>query len=227
MTDASYLKEMPPEPSSSANATSSTDTEPVWLSVEVLSILSISEVGNSMALQFALQLAWRDKRLTMLNLNAEVDRNTLTAAERRAIWLPNVVFYNTEDKWESENDGKAFVTVDRQGGHARLPLTALHSAYIYKGEDNPLAVSRVYSHSFLCDFDMSVYPFDRQSCSAAFVMKGNSGRFARLAARDVAYSGPVDLTQYFVEDFGIADADVADGVRGVRGDLCGMLLGGY
>ena len=58
---------------------------------------------------------------------------------------------------------------------------------------------RTYSERFLCDFDMSVYPFDTQECSAVFIMKGNSGKFVKPMVDVLAYLGPIDLTQYFVE----------------------------
>jgi hypothetical protein len=34
-------------------------------------------------------------------------------------------------------------------------------------------------------------------------MKGNSGKFAKLIARQIQYLGPVDLIQYFVKDTSI------------------------
>ena len=46
---------------------------------------------------------------------------------------------------------------------------------------------------------MSVYPFDTQECSAVFIMKGNSGKFVKPMVDVLAYLGPIDLTQYFVE----------------------------
>ena len=46
---------------------------------------------------------------------------------------------------------------------------------------------------------MSVYPFDTQECSAVFIMKGNSGKFVKPLDDVLAYLGPIDLTQYFVE----------------------------
>lgn len=48
---------------------------------------------------------------------------------------------------------------------------------------------------------MAVYPFDTQRCSAIFDMKGNSGKFAKLKIDKMTYLGPIDLTQYFVENY--------------------------
>lgn len=46
---------------------------------------------------------------------------------------------------------------------------------------------------------MSVYPFDSQKCSIVFITKGNSDSFIELIKDKRNYSGPIDLTQYFVK----------------------------
>ena len=60
-----------------------------------------------------LRLTWSDRRLTMLNLKEDEDLNTLTSEYRGRIWMPQIVFYNTQDKLESLNDDKAFATIRR------------------------------------------------------------------------------------------------------------------
>ena len=116
------------------------------------------------------------------------------------IWQPEVIFYNTIDKVESKTDSKAFVTIDRQGLLEASPAQTLFNSHTYKGSENSLKISRVYSTKFICKFDMGDYPFDIQRCEAIFVMKGNTGFFAELVPNQLQYVGPIDLTQYFVKD---------------------------
>ncbi len=120
---------------------------------------------------------------------------------------------------ETLNDEKAFATVRRNGTYSRRGLTSLHNAYLYRGDENPITLSRVYSGKFLCEFSMIVYPFDTQRCSALFVMKGNSGKFVELVAADINYLGPIDLTQYFVEDYTMAEITIPPGIHAVKVEL--------
>ena len=144
----------------------------------------------------------------MVDLNADDDLNTLTLQAREDIWIPQVVFYNTEIKMETLNDEKAFATVKRSGPFTRRELSSLHNAYLYQGDENPITLSRVYSSKLICEFNMAVYPFDTQRCSATFIMKGNSGKFIELIKGNLAYLGPIDLTQYFVESQDIYETTV-------------------
>ncbi len=83
-----------------------------------------------------------------------------------------------------------------------------------RGTENPITLRRVYSEKFLCEFDMSVYPFDTQNCEATFVMKGNSDNLVRLISKKLNYLGPKDLRQYFVKDMQILDRTLLpDGVQ--------------
>jgi len=66
----------------------------------------------------------------MVDLNAEDDLNTLTLESRKEIWIPQLIFYNTEVKTETVNDEKAFATVKKSGNFSRRPTSDLHNAYL-------------------------------------------------------------------------------------------------
>ncbi len=151
----------------------------------------------------------------MTDLNEEADLNTLPLKSRQEIWIPQVVFYNTEIKMETLNDEKAYATVSRVASYQRKNETYLHNSYLYKGSQNPISLTRVYSAKFLCDYDMSVYPFDSQKCSCIFLMKGNAGKFVHLAAANASYLGPTDLPQYFVMATEITETLVPPGKQAV------------
>ncbi len=70
---------------------------------------------------------------------------------------------------------KAFVTIQRRGSYKVNLPSDLEIAHTYKGAENPIVMTRTYSTDFICEFDMSNYPFDTQLCSMVFVMKGNTG----------------------------------------------------
>ncbi len=134
----------------------------------------------------------------MVDLNVEDSLNSLTLQSRKNIWFPQVIFHNTEIKSETLNDDKAYANVQREGLYQRRNISYLHNAYLYKGEENPIVFSRVYSDKFICEYDMSIYPFDTQTCTAIFILKHNAGQFVQLKPEFVNYLGAIDLPQYFV-----------------------------
>ncbi len=155
----------------------------------------------------------------MVDLHEKSIYNSLSLQARRDIWIPQLVFHNTDIKKETLNDEKAFATVDRQGSYERRGPTYLHNAYLYRGRENPITLSRVYSDRFICEYDMSVYPFDRQTCVAIFVMKGDAGQFIKLMANSSAYLGPIDLPQYFVWENKIREITVPPNTNAVQVEI--------
>ncbi len=135
--------------------------------------------------------------------------NTLIPYFRSKIWIPEIVFYNTQTKMESLNDEKAFATISRMGSFKQSPRSELENAYIFKGSENPLTISRIYDAEFLCDFNMATFPFDTQQCSIIMTMKGNTGKFIHLVGEELKYSGPIDLTQYFIKKVGMKNHTVS------------------
>ena len=88
------------------------------------------------------RLTWSDARLTMFNLNGDENLNTIPLTDRQDLWVPEMVFFNTEEKRESLNDHKAFATTERLGDYELSRKQQIRNAYIYKGIDNPITISR-------------------------------------------------------------------------------------
>ncbi len=160
-----------------------------------------------------------DGRLTFLNLKKLADLNTLSVQVRDTMWIPQIIFHNTENKKESVSDDQAFATIKRSGSYILQPPSYLHNAHLYYGNENPITISRVYSEKFLCEFDMRVYPFDTQNCSVQIVMKGNSGNFVRLVSKKLQYLGPIDLTLYFVKQTDIYNVIIYPNIEAVRVEI--------
>ena len=209
-----YLKEIPPPPLKGK-------TLSVNVTVNLLSILEIREVESRIDLQFGLQSTWFDTRLSMQNLKQDRNLNTLTEAQKHEIWIPELVFHNTQSKLKSLVDQEAFVTISRKGKYDKNDKSQLQNAYIYRGEENPLTIARVYDIAFICEFDVRIFPFDTQNCSIVLAMAGNSGKFVHLSIDQFRYLGPVDLTQYYVKSINsnytlVADGTVDDKIAGIE-----------
>ena len=52
-----------------------------------------------------------DYRLKFYNMKQNINMNTLTNTEKEGIWVPSLVFSNTEEKVNTVNDPKAFAVV--------------------------------------------------------------------------------------------------------------------
>ena len=87
----------------------------VNISVDINMIRDISEINSFLNVHFDLHFSWFDSRLTFENLKNDSDLNTLSPAEKRHIWVPELVFQNTDDKQRTKVDSEATITVKKLG----------------------------------------------------------------------------------------------------------------
>ncbi len=168
-------------------------TAMVELSVNITSILELSEVDSTILVQFGMTLKWRQAELTFRNLKGEMFMNTLTTSDVEKIWYPKLLFFNTRYKKSTEvsfsihhlsgltlanlnalqfqYDQTSVISVERLGQLSISPLTEIQNTHIYSGGENDLNLFHFYTVEFMCDFDMSNYPFDVQQCSMVFTFR--------------------------------------------------------
>ena len=95
----------------------------VNVSMRLLKIVDIDEVDHTIDLQFEIILEWKDHRITFNNLKERAYLNALTEEDTKSIWLPLVVYDNTDQKettrlgWTAE--WSTSVTVAREGNFKR------------------------------------------------------------------------------------------------------------
>ena len=140
-----------------------------------------------------LYLTWYESRINFQNL-IDGGLNKLTREEMDILWVPKLIFHNTNLRLETLLDEKAYLSVARIGNY-----TAQKNRRTFDGSKNPLTVSRFYKTSFICNFDMAWYPFDTQKCSMVFVVESTAEAFVDISIGDLNYSGPKELTQYFIK----------------------------
>ena len=92
----SYLYETPPPPMEGKLLAE------VFMSIDVLGVLELSEVDGAMVIQYRITMMWRDSRVQFRNLKREMFLNTVGNEEATKIWVPKVVFYNTREMEETE-----------------------------------------------------------------------------------------------------------------------------
>ena len=74
----------------------------VFLSIDVIKVLNLVEVDESMDLKYRMTLKWKDSRVRFRNLKRESYLNTLGKDEAGKIWYPKVIFYNTRNTEETK-----------------------------------------------------------------------------------------------------------------------------
>ena len=139
---------------------------PVDVSLTLLKVVAIEEEDHSIELQFQITLEWNEIRASFHNLKQETYMNALSLEEIERIWLPLVIYSNTDQHqttrlgadWEWSTD----VSVKRQGNFTRSSYEMVDETYIFKGEENALIMTQSYTHEFQCIYQLEKYPFDTQ-----------------------------------------------------------------
>ena len=97
---------------------------PVRISIVLMKIVRIEEVDHKIEFQFGIVLEWPEIRALFFNLKFKSSLNALTDDEIHQLWLPYVIYDNTDMKEvvQLEEGTKTTVTVSRQGGFTRSGL---------------------------------------------------------------------------------------------------------
>ena len=205
LDEEKYLKDKTPPPLEQGKSL------PVILSMNIYNILDIQEVQNMMSLKFDLGTAWFDSRLNFYNLKTNPQMNTLISAESQMLWVPTILFFNTKNNLNSQNDEKANIKIVRRKNGTLIGPTVNEDIMVYEGASNEIELNRVYEIDFICTYDMQYYPFDIQVCTVDMTMAGSAAMFVDLKPGNLKYSGPKDLSQYYVMDYQIKNDKINNG----------------
>ena len=100
------------------------------------------------------------------NLKKQTSLNALTDENLNTIWLPLIVYDNTDQKvvtrlgmdWEWATR----VTVKREGNFTKSVVQEVDEAEIFDGAENSLTMNQTYTWEFQCKYELQRYPFDSQ-----------------------------------------------------------------
>ena len=101
-------------------------------------------------------------RLDYYNLKADSGLNALSPEEKQEIWVPKLVFSNTENRLGTLVDDDSTITIERGGNYSIPDISDVENRHLYLGADNKITLSRFYNIRFLCYYSMNWYPFDLQ-----------------------------------------------------------------
>ena len=87
-------------------------------------------------------------------MKKNINMNTLTKVEKEKLWVPKVIFSNTEEKMNTKRVENAFVVVSWDSNYSHSDETEKDNNHIFEGKINPLIMSRVYYEEWICRYDM-------------------------------------------------------------------------
>ena len=141
---SNYLASKPPPPLHGDTLVT------VEIRIDFMEVLEILEVDQIFRSKYTLYLEWVDPRIEYFNLQINKKLNNLIPKEKEQIWVPRLIFWNTEKHENSVNDVKAEVGVSRKGNFTRSPRNEIKNIFKFKGAENPLTLERVYETSWIC-----------------------------------------------------------------------------
>ena len=166
--EIAYNKKVPPIV---AKGRAKFDPVQVNISISLLKIVSMEEVQHKIDLQFEIVLKWKENRAKYHNLKEEISLNALTNDELQSLWLPYVIYSNTDMKEavQLDNDVKTNIVVSKEGAFTRGGDELLDEVEIFEGQDNQLSMYQTYTKSFQCQYHLQRYPFDTQASIITYI----------------------------------------------------------
>ena len=88
--------------------------------------------------------------------------NALSLEEHNKLWIPYLVFENTENNEATEGTKDTELTLVREGNFVRSDNEVPEEINIFEGQFNRITFEQVYTKTFKCTYQLQLYPFDTQ-----------------------------------------------------------------
>ena len=132
------------------------------MSMLLIDILDMDELGMLYTIDFTIYLKWFDPRIVFRNLKPKKYENKLEDSEIRQIWTPKLYLKKSyEDYVEAgqniNNPNKGFVGsvyVHQEGSPEFNKLSELDEDYLYPGHENPISMINDITIKLRCKIDL-------------------------------------------------------------------------
>ena len=91
----------------------------VKVSTSLMNVLAISEFSHTIDLKLGITLKWYENRVLYHNLKVKEALNTLSDLEAASIWIPYIIFKNTDNDEAITTDIKTSISITRGGQFTR------------------------------------------------------------------------------------------------------------
>ena len=113
----SYNKKVPPFTISPEDK--SVSPVLVKVSTSLMNVLAISEFSHTIDLKLGITLEWYENRVLYHNLKMKEALNTISDMEAASIWIPYIIFKNTDNDEAITTDIKTSISITRGGQFTR------------------------------------------------------------------------------------------------------------
>ena len=167
--EGDYNKNIPPIGSAEEGSAN------VYISITLMKVVEIEETDHSIHLQFQISIEWKEKRVKYRNLKKKTSLNALTEEDIETIWLPLIVYDNTDQKevtrlgmvWEWATT----VAVTREEENPRRSgKEEIDETEYFQGDKNRLTMNQTYTLEFQCTYKLQRYPFDTQVFESQLIL---------------------------------------------------------
>ncbi|ROT63201.1 hypothetical protein C7M84_018955 [Penaeus vannamei] len=139
---------------------------PLLLSVNITVIREFDLISFKISADALWQLRWLDRRLTFKNLRKKYQANLVE--DRDVIWTPTVKLRDGTGSSVDSKPRSEALYVARMGEPLPDDDTIMLEDDVYSGFENMLLYQQEQTITFMCNFQLRMYPFDRQWCSIVF-----------------------------------------------------------
>ena len=91
--------------------------------------------------------------------------NFPTKEEVEKLWIPSIIFDNTEHNDVMTLDSLAKVTISKEGTSTPSDVTSVDEIDIFHGSENKVYFDRGFTKTVECIYQLQLYPFDTQECT--------------------------------------------------------------
>ena len=121
------------------------------------------------SLKFGILCKWMDNRLSYQNLNVDYRENSVPwAVAHNMIWTPKFTFSNHNEKDPEKQVLKhiesSTLVIFKNGNGKHADVSQIDEAKVYNSSEIELSMKTFHFMKFHCDFDLTNFPFDRQTC---------------------------------------------------------------
>ena len=199
----------------------------VNIKVSVIDVLSIKEKDLVYVLKFRMYMSWYDYRLKYHNLKESLSLNSLSLNEVVNLWIPFILFSNTEKSEFTEGDKESEMYISREGDFKESSLDIVDEINIFEGSENQILFKHLYSKEFRCLYQLQLYPFDTQvrsqmqkfhissdflnislqRCTVDMELRDSDKTTVNLIPGNISMVGDTVLVQYIVESWSLEHRD--------------------
>ena len=218
--DDSYNKKVPPI----GNKDGKVLPAKVNVTIVLKDIIEIEETRHKISFKFSIRLKWYENRAQFYNLKQRASLNALSQTEIESMWLPFVIYDNTDqnEAVKLAEDVDTTVTVSKEGSFTRSGINVADEIEIFEGNPagrrggNPVEMRQTYSKEFKCEYQLHRYPFDIQYCSIDMVVMELEKTSTMLIPGQIIMQSQEEMTMYVITTHSIQYKNASNPYEGIK-----------